>query len=131
MKLPSAASSIAVPLEPEASAAPLFSVRLAAEPGVVVMAIALPPALIDPSDSDCALFKTNAPTMPEVEIDLTRLLPVRLTVPPPLSARVAAVIMPVPDNVAPEATDVVAVPVPTLRLPARLIQPALAVVVPV
>ena len=131
MKLPSAATSIAVPVVVVVSTAPLFSVMLAPEPGVVVMAIALAPALIEPRLSDSLLLTAKPPTAPVVEIAPIRLLPVRLRVPVPLSASVAAVMTPAPDSVAPEATEVVAVPEPTLSEPVSASVPCDTVVVPV
>ena len=64
-----------------------------------------------------AALKVTAPSVPLPESVVTALLPVRLTVPAPLRARVAAVIVPVPLNVAPEAVTAFAVPAPTFQEP--------------
>ena len=122
---------MAVPLAIEVSAAPVFSAILAVEPAVVVMAIALLPALIDPNARDWLLLKIKAPMVPVVEIAPTEFFPVRLIVPAPLLDNVAAVMTPAPIRLAPATTEVVAVPAPTFRLPARFSVPALTVVVPV
>ena len=122
---------MAAPAAVEVRTAPLFSVRLAAEPGVVVTLMALAPALIEPSASDWSSLKVRAPNVPEVWSVPTRLLPVRVSVPAPLSASVPAVMTPAPESVAPLATTVVAVPVPTFSEPVRLSVPATTVVVPV
>ena len=128
-KAPPAPRLIAVPDAVEVSTAPLFSVMLL--PVAVLTEIAPAPALIEPRLSDCASFSVKAPTVPLVLMAPILLLPVRLTVPVPLSANVAAVITPAPDSVAPDATEVVAVPEPTLSEPVSASVPCDTVVVPV
>ena len=119
-----------MPVALDVNTAPLFSVMLAAEPGVDVIKIASLPALIEPRASDWSVLKVNDPSVPLVEIVLTMLLPVRLTVPGPLAASVLAVITPAPDNVAPEATTTLAVPEPRFHDPDRIIVPAFTAVPP-
>ena len=131
MKLLSAASVTAVPDALDVNVAPLFNVRLAPEPGLVVIAMPLPPALIEVRASDWALLNTNDPIVPEAPSLFTRLLPDRLTVPGPDNASTLAVTTPAPLNVAPPATETDAVPEFAFKSPARLRVPALIVVPPV
>ncbi len=97
---------------------------------VVVTEIA-PLEVIDPSETDWALLSVNAPIVPDVVVAPVALAPVKLTVPAPLSWRVAAVSVPAPLRVAPLATAVVAVPAPTFQLPDSVSAPELTVVAPV
>ena len=128
MKLRPAASVTGVPVPDAVSTVPVESVRSDVAPLVCTVTLV---AFIEATDSDWALVKAKAPIVPELEIATTRLAPVRLTVPAPLSASVVAVMIPVPFRVAPEATAVVAVPLPTFQLPERVSVPALTVVEPV
>ena len=85
----------------------------------------------EPTDSDCAFSSVKAPTVPVALTAPILLAPVRLTMPAPLAASAAAVMTPAPFSVAPEATEVVSVPPPTLREPEIVTPPALTVVAPV
>ena len=112
------------------SAAPVESARSDVEPVVVTKIVPL--EAIEPSEIDCALFSVKAPTVPLVATAPIAFAPVRLSVPPPLSASVPAVIVPAPFSVAPLATEIVSVPdEPTFKLPESVNVPALTVVAPV